>query len=123
MSTIHYNSHATKIALVMDGRGHLQISCPHMSSRSDSKHDKSSPSYHRISADLKPGMVFVVPPGHPFVTIASNKENLLIICFEVNVRDNKKFTFAGRSTHKSLIMPCIHFFLTCRDQRIIHVSF
>ncbi|NP_001237244.1 sucrose-binding protein 2 precursor [Glycine max] len=96
MSTIHYNSHATKIALVMDGRGHLQISCPHMSSRSDSKHDKSSPSYHRISADLKPGMVFVVPPGHPFVTIASNKENLLIICFEVNVRDNKKFTFAGK---------------------------
>ncbi|KAL2598996.1 hypothetical protein AAZV13_10G026700 [Glycine max] len=97
MSTIHYNSHATKIALVIDGRGHLQISCPHMSSRSShSKHDKSSPSYHRISSDLKPGMVFVVPPGHPFVTIASNKENLLMICFEVNARDNKKFTFAGK---------------------------
>ncbi|KAL9318432.1 hypothetical protein ACSQ67_014949 [Phaseolus vulgaris] len=96
MSTIHYNSHATKIALVIDGKGHLQIVCPHISSRSNSKHEKSSPSNHRISADLKPGMLFVVPPGHPFVTFSSRKENLQIISFEINARDNKKFTFAGK---------------------------
>ncbi|KAL2323528.1 hypothetical protein Fmac_027907 [Flemingia macrophylla] len=96
MSTIHYNSHATKIALVINGTGHLQIACPHLSSKSESEHEKSSPSYHRISSKLKPGTVFVVPPGHPFVTMASRKENLLIICFEINARENKKFTFAGK---------------------------
>ncbi|TKY52645.1 Sucrose-binding protein [Spatholobus suberectus] len=96
MSTIHYNSHAIKIALVIDGTGQVQIACPHVSSRSHSKHEKSSPSYRRISAILKPRMMFVVPPGHPFVIIASRKENLQIICFEVNARDNKKYTYAGK---------------------------
>nr|KYP43321.1 Sucrose-binding protein [Cajanus cajan] len=97
MSTIHYNSHATKIALVINGTGHLQIACPHLASKSESEHEKSSPSYHSISSNLKPGTVFVVPPGHPFVTMASRKENLLIICFEINARENKKFTFAGKN--------------------------
>ncbi|CAJ1969345.1 unnamed protein product [Sphenostylis stenocarpa] len=96
MSTIQYNSHATKIALVINGTGHVQIACPHISSRSYSKHEKSSPSYHRISAALKPRSVFVVPPGHPFVLFSSRKENLQIICFEINARDNKKFTFSGK---------------------------
>jgi len=95
MSTILYNSHATKIAMVISGKGGLQIACPHITSRSQTKHEKSSPSYHRISAELKPGMLFVVPPGHPFVTFSSRKENLQILCFEINARDNKKFTFAG----------------------------
>jgi len=109
MSTIHYNSHATKIAFVIDGKGHLQIVCPHISSRSQAKHGKSSPSNHRISAELKPRMVFVVPPGHPFVTVSSGKENLQIICFEINARDNKKFTFAGMHiAYKSLINYTMH---------------
>ncbi|RDX87349.1 Sucrose-binding protein, partial [Mucuna pruriens] len=94
MSTIHYNSRVTKIAMVMDGRGYLQIACPHVSERSEEKHEKSSPSYSRISAELKPGMMFVVPPGHPFLAIAARKENLQIISFEVNARDNNKYTYA-----------------------------
>ncbi|WVY98626.1 hypothetical protein V8G54_030777 [Vigna mungo] len=96
MSTILYNSHATKIAVVISGKGGLQIVCPHITSRSNEKHEKSSPSYHRISAELKPGMLFVVPPGHPFVTFSSRKENLQILSFEINAKDNKKFTFAGK---------------------------
>ncbi|XP_047175148.1 sucrose-binding protein-like [Vigna umbellata] len=96
MSTILYNSHATKIAVVIGGKGGLQIVCPHVTSSSNGNHEKSSPSYHRISGELKPGMVFVVPPGHPFVTFSSRKENLQILSFEINAQDNKKFTFAGK---------------------------
>ncbi|KAK7393516.1 hypothetical protein VNO78_22074 [Psophocarpus tetragonolobus] len=93
MSTIHYNSHATKIAVVIDGRGFVQIVCPHVSK---AKHEKSGPSYHRISSELKPGKVFVVPQAHPFVLMSSKGQNLLVLCFEINARDNKKFTFAGK---------------------------
>ncbi|RDX87342.1 Sucrose-binding protein, partial [Mucuna pruriens] len=96
MSTIHYNSRVTKIALVIDGRGYLQMACPYVSERSEEKPEKSSPSYGRISAELKPGMMFVVPPGHPFLVIASRKENLQIISFEVKARDNNEYTCAGK---------------------------
>lgn len=88
MTTIMYNTRATKIGLVIDGEGHFEMACPHVSSGS---------SYQRISAKLRPGLVFVVPAGHPFVTTASNKNNLSILCFEVNAQGNKKFTFAGKN--------------------------
>ncbi|KAK7277625.1 hypothetical protein RJT34_22640 [Clitoria ternatea] len=94
MTTVYYNTHATKIAVVKDGEGHFEMSCPHVS---DSKSKRGRVSYHRISGNLKPGMVFVVPAGHPFVTISSKRNNLQIICFEVNATGNKKLTFAGKN--------------------------
>lgn len=96
MSTIHYNTNANKIALVIDGEGELEMACPHMpSSSSNSKQKKSSISYHNINAKLRPGVMFVVPAGHPFVNIASKKKNLIVVCFEVNAQRNKKLTLAG----------------------------
>lgn len=95
MSTLFYNTHSTPIAMVVEGEGHFEMACPHLSSRSHSQERKSSPSYQKISARLRPGTVFVVPAGHPFVTIASNKSNLMILRFEVNAKNNKKLTFAG----------------------------
>jgi hypothetical protein len=44
-------------------------------------------------------MVFVVPAGHPFVTVASKNNNLNIVCFEVNAQRNKKLAFAGNFLH------------------------
>jgi hypothetical protein len=44
-------------------------------------------------------MVFVVPAGHPFVTVASKNNNLNIVCFEVNAQRNKKLAFAGTFLH------------------------
>lgn len=87
-----YYSKATKIAMVTEGTGRLEIVTPYMS-RGESK--KSSPTYERVSAHLRPGVVFVVPSGHPFVIVASDKQNLQILCFEVNARGNRKFNFAG----------------------------
>ncbi|CAK8571893.1 unnamed protein product [Lathyrus sativus] len=97
MSTIYYNTNANKIALVIDGEGELEMACPHVpSSSSNSKQKKSSISYHNMNAKLRPGMVFVVPAGHPFVNIASKKNNLITVCFEVNAHRNKKIALAGK---------------------------
>ncbi|PNX72176.1 vicilin-like protein antimicrobial peptides 2-1-like protein [Trifolium pratense] len=93
MSTIYYNTNANKIAFVVDGEGYFEMACPHYMS---SKHRKSSSAYHKMNARLRPGMVFVVPAGHPFVTIASKNNNLKIVCFEVNAERNKKLAFAGK---------------------------
>ncbi|KAI7987518.1 63 kDa globulin-like protein [Camellia lanceoleosa] len=41
------------------------------------------------------GVVFIVPPGHPVITIASKNQNLQIVCFDVNALNNEKFPLAG----------------------------
>lgn len=99
MSTIYYNTNANKIALVIDGEGEFEMACPHMSSSSSHSKQRrsSSTSYQKINARLRPGTVFVVPAGHPFVTIASKNNNLKIVCFEVNAQRNKKLAFAGKN--------------------------
>jgi len=99
MSTIYYNTNANKIAIVIEGEGEFEMACPHMSSSSSHSKQRrsSSTSYQKINARLRPGMVFVVPAGHPFVTIASKNNNLKIVCFEVNAQRNKKLAFAGKN--------------------------
>ncbi|KAI4349485.1 hypothetical protein L6164_010068 [Bauhinia variegata] len=89
-----YNSLATNVALVIDGKGDFEMACPHISFSSEGR--SSSATYQRVSARLRPGVVFVVPAGHPFVTVASTNTNLQIICFEVNARGNKRIALAGK---------------------------
>ncbi|KAL8138926.1 hypothetical protein V2J09_004927, partial [Rumex salicifolius] len=112
MHTLHYNTRATKIAVVVRGKGRFQMACPHISGerrqRPSKRHQEqgeevSSVHYEKVSAELSCGTVFIVPTGHPFVTVASKDENLEIICFEVNAEDNEKVAFAGkRSVFKQL---------------------
>ena len=115
MHTPYYNSRATKIAVVTSGRGRFQMACPHVSksghSRRHEQHqhhqyhdgktwrgDESTTPVHyeRITAELREGTVFVVPPGHPFVTLASEDQNLEVVCFEINAEKNHKFALAGK---------------------------
>ncbi|XP_057519656.1 vicilin Cor a 11.0101-like [Amaranthus tricolor] len=115
MHTPYYNSRATKIAVVTSGRGRFQMACPHVSksghSRRHEQHqhhqyhdgktwrgDESTTPVHyeRITAELREGTVFVVPPGHPFVTLASEDQNLEVVCFEINAEKNHKFALAGQ---------------------------
>jgi len=49
-----------------------------------------------VRAQLRRGMVYVIPAGHPVITVASNNQNLEILCFYVNARNNEKFLLAGR---------------------------
>ncbi|KAJ7972766.1 Vicilin [Quillaja saponaria] len=102
---------ATKIAIVVEGEGQFEMACPHISSSSGSHGRQSHQDYHgrgsshgrtttgkrfeSVRAHLRRGTVFVVPAGHPFVTFASRNNNLQVLCFEVNAKDNIRFPLAG----------------------------
>jgi mannose-6-phosphate isomerase-like protein (cupin superfamily) len=89
MAGPYYNSRATKISVVVEGEGFFEMACPHLSS--------SSGSYQKVSARLRRGMVFVAPAGHPVAVIASQNNNLQVLCFEVNAHGNSRFPLAGIS--------------------------
>ncbi|CAL0326879.1 unnamed protein product [Lupinus luteus] len=87
MTAPMYETRATNIIMVSDGKGYIEMVCPHVSSRHP---------YHRFKASLKPGVVFVVPTGHPFIIGASNKNNLQLLCFKVHAQGDNTLTFAGK---------------------------
>lgn len=97
MTAPFFNSEATKIALVRSGKGFFEMACPHITSKSgqDKEKKSSSRSYHKIRAKLKPGTAFVVPAGHPFVTVASENDDMQIFCFELNAKNNVRYPLAG----------------------------
>ncbi|KAL8513632.1 hypothetical protein ACS0TY_012933 [Phlomoides rotata] len=108
MTALHYNSRATKIGVVVNGEGYFEMACPHLSqSQGSSRWDesqgrsqgqtRSGTGYQKIQSNLKAGTVVVVPAGHPFVAVASNNQNLQILCFEINAYNNQKYTLAGKS--------------------------
>ena len=106
-----YNSRATKIAIVTNGQGYFEMACPHLSSSEFSggkgsqhggggspRHQgKTGPSYQKVRAQLRQGVVYIVPAGHPIITVASNDQNLEIVYFDINAKNNKKFFLAGKS--------------------------
>ncbi|GKV48575.1 hypothetical protein SLEP1_g55375 [Rubroshorea leprosula] len=70
---------------------------PHVSKQdSKDKEWKSSPRYHTKDAPLETDTVFIVPRGHPFVTVASKNSNMEILCFEVNAEGNIRYSLAGK---------------------------
>lgn len=94
MENPFFNSKSIKIVVVNKGEGYFEMTCPHLSSPSSSG---STPiSYRKLSAHIKRGIVFIVPPGHPLITVASKDHNLELLVFETNARDNKRFPLAGK---------------------------
>ncbi|KAL6208638.1 hypothetical protein ACLB2K_019585 [Fragaria x ananassa] len=97
-----FNSRATKISFVLDGEGFFEMACPHLASQESSQggsqrqQRSSSPSYQNVRGDLRRGTVFIVPAGHPVTTIASRNNNLQILCFEVNAKDNVRLPLTGK---------------------------
>ncbi|OVA05422.1 Cupin 1 [Macleaya cordata] len=110
MAGPYYNSRATKISVVLEGKGYFEMACPHLSSSSsagghqggrggsEQHHEQRSGRYQKVSARLSPGDVIVAPAGHPIVLVASRNQNLQIVCFEVNAHDNEKNLLAGRDS-------------------------
>ncbi|KAF2325207.1 hypothetical protein GH714_025295 [Hevea brasiliensis] len=91
----YYNSKATKVSVVLDGEGYFEMACPHVS---DSSQQESTGSiYQKVSSRLIQGTVFVVPAGHPVASVASRKNNLVILCFEVNSKGNTRYPLAGKN--------------------------
>lgn len=107
METPYYNSKSTKISIVLNGEGYFEMACPHLSSSSQTgqshgKHKgsegqqgKSSASYQKVKARLRRGMAIIVPAGHPVIMVASQNQNLEVLCFEINVSNNQRFPLAG----------------------------
>lgn len=97
-----FNSRATKISFVLDGEGFFEMACPHLASQESSQggsqrqQRSSSPSYQNVRGDLRRGTVFIVPAGHPVTAIASRNNNLQILCFEVNAKDNVRLPLTGK---------------------------
>ncbi|XP_015086800.1 vicilin-like antimicrobial peptides 2-2 [Solanum pennellii] len=95
-----YSSRATKIAVVVQGEGYFEMACPHLASKSKStsSHEtRIGSSYQKVRSKLRRGMVLVIPPGHPFVGVASTNQNLQIVGFNINARDNEIVPLAGRN--------------------------
>ncbi|GAA0184553.1 hypothetical protein LIER_31841 [Lithospermum erythrorhizon] len=109
-----YTSKATKISLVVDGEGYFEMACPHLSSqsqrgrrgqsqrgsqrggRSSQSQRRGETSYEKVNSRLTRGTVVVIPAGHPYVAVASNGQNLQMVCFEVNARNSFKYLLAGK---------------------------
>ncbi|OIW11283.1 hypothetical protein TanjilG_28374 [Lupinus angustifolius] len=87
MTAPMYATRATNVIMVSDGKGYIEMVCPHVS---------STHSYHPFKASLKPGVVFVVPTGHPFIIVASNKNNLQLLRFQLHAQGDNTLTFAGK---------------------------
>lgn len=52
---------------------------------------------------MRQGVVFVTPPGHPLTLVASNNQNLEVLCFEINARNNERIALAGNQVITKLL--------------------
>ncbi|OAY67862.1 Vicilin-like antimicrobial peptides 2-2 [Ananas comosus] len=114
MMAPNYNSRAIKIAFVVQGSGYMEMACPHISKQKGSRRrgggeseeerekegeeeQEEGPRYQLVKSEVRRGSVFVIPPGHPVVAVASPNENLQVLCFGIRAENNEKFFLAGRN--------------------------
>lgn len=107
MMVPHYNSKTTFIVMVVEGTGRIEMACPHVASQSrESQRQGSrgrgeeeierSQQYEKISSQLSPGDIFIIPAGHPVAVLASERENLRTLGFGINAQLNQRNFLAGR---------------------------
>ncbi|CAN6464852.1 unnamed protein product [Victoria cruziana] len=89
------NSRAIKLAIVTNGSGNIEMVCPHLASQQKGEQETQGTRYRKVSAELRPMTVFIEPAGHPSAILA--KEDLQIICFDINARGNHKYMLAGKN--------------------------
>ncbi|RWW86005.1 hypothetical protein BHE74_00005281 [Ensete ventricosum] len=98
-----YNSRATKLAMVVEGRGHFEMVCPRRSGDARGSEDATEPEgqqrdrYRAVRSQVSPGSVFVIPPGHPVTAVAAANENLQVLCFGIRAGRNRKYYLAGKN--------------------------
>ncbi|KAL5715053.1 hypothetical protein ACHQM5_016934 [Ranunculus cassubicifolius] len=105
MARPFYNSRSTKIAMVANGNEFFEMACPHMSQQGQGQEGSprggqrgsGSSTYQKVRARVSRGDVFIVPAGHPFVTVASTDQNLEVVCFEINAENNERLPLAGNN--------------------------
>lgn len=106
----HYNSKSTIVAVVEQGQGRIEMACPHVgrqgqqgsegrgSPREEQQEEESEGGvqYQKVSTELSPGDVFIIPAGHPHAVIASQNENLRAVGFGINGWNNQRNFLAGK---------------------------
>ncbi|CAL9166695.1 unnamed protein product [Musa hybrid cultivar] len=103
MMAPNYNSLSTKLAMVVQGRGYIEMACPSRSgeSRRSEETMESEPQqrlrYRTVRSRVSRGSVFVIPAGHPVAAVAARNENLEVLFFGVRAAQNRNYYLAGRN--------------------------
>ncbi|KAF8401727.1 hypothetical protein HHK36_012673 [Tetracentron sinense] len=102
-----YNTRSTKVVLVDGGNGYFEMACPHLASQrqgppqggeeqEQEQEQEGGVHYQKVRSRLSPQTVFVIPAGHPVAIVASQNENLQLVVFGINAKDNQRNFLAGR---------------------------
>lgn len=100
----HYNSKATVVVYVVEGTGRFEMACPHDVSsqsyeykgrREQEEEESSTGQFQKVTARLARGDIFVIPAGHPIAITASQNENLRLVGFGINGKNNQRNFLAG----------------------------
>ena len=120
-----YSTHANKLVVVVEGSGHFEMACPHLSGgrssssqrrgrghggrewggeeeegegREEPEGEHKSRGYKQVRSRIKEGSVMVIPPGHPTTLVAGDDKNLAVLCFGINARHDEKVFLAGSNS-------------------------
>ncbi|GMI71955.1 hypothetical protein HRI_000864800 [Hibiscus trionum] len=96
----HYNSKSTFVVVITEGKGHVEMVCPHLSSQSsreEEEDERRSGEYRKVGAEVLPGDVFVVPAGHPVTYVASQNHNLRALAFGLYHQNSTRIFIAGKN--------------------------
>ncbi|KAG2571249.1 hypothetical protein PVAP13_7KG013900 [Panicum virgatum] len=120
-----YSTHANKLVVVVEGSGHFEMACPHLSGgqssssqrrgrghggrecggeeeegegREEQEGEHKSRGYKQVRSRIKVGSVMVIPPGHPTTLVAGDDKNLAVLCFGINARHDEKVFLAGSNS-------------------------
>ena len=106
MMVPHYNSKATVVVYVVEGTGRFEMACPHDVSsqsyeykgrREQEEEESSTGQFQKVTARLARGDIFVIPAGHPIAITASQNENLRLVGFGINGKNNQRNFLAGQN--------------------------
>ncbi|KAJ6846500.1 globulin-1 S allele-like [Iris pallida] len=110
MMTPFYESKATEIMMILDGRGEFEMVSPYLSSQNQSsqcrrgqwgeeseEEEEGRCRYQKVKSSLTQGTVFIIPAGHPTAIIASEEQNLQVVCFKVHAKNSRKVFLTGRN--------------------------
>ncbi|KAF8016754.1 hypothetical protein BT93_H2088 [Corymbia citriodora subsp. variegata] len=108
----HYNSKSTMVVVVVEGYGWFEMACPHLArtqhrwgsggEREQEEEEEreteqgGSARYQKVTSQLSPGDVFVIPAGHPISIVAYQNKNLRMVGFGINAHKNQRIFLAGK---------------------------
>ncbi|KAI6693274.1 hypothetical protein NL676_020984 [Syzygium grande] len=104
----HHNSKSTTMVLVVEGKGWFKMACPHLalarprwgSGEQEEEEQETVQGgcarYQKVTSELSPGDVLVIPVGHPIAIVAKQNENLRMVGFGINVHENQQIFLVER---------------------------